>query len=230
MKNLTIKEYPSQERPMEKMVKLGVDSLSDIELLAILIGSGTREWNALDLANQILRTNKERPWLLKAGLEELQAYPGIGLTKSCRIIAGLELGRRLSQARDFNAISLSEPKTVANYFRSVYQGEDKEMFCTLFLDTKNRPVKMETVSLGILNQTLVHPREVFRTAIRQGAHSILLAHNHPSGDPEPSSEDLSITRRLIMAGKIIGIPVLDHVIVAESHYTSFRERGLLFTD
>lgn len=211
---------------MEKLLKHGESSLTDEELLAILIGSGLQGKNALDLAETLLRMGQGKAWLLKASLQELQALPGIGLSKSCRILAGLQLGRRLTEFRDFQAISLNSPVSVANYFSSVYLTEDREMFCEVLLDTKNKPIRMETISVGTLNRTMVHPREVFRPAIRQGANSLIVAHNHPSGDPEPSPEDIAITRRLEEAGKLLGIPLLDHIVIGRGKFVSLRQRGI----
>lgn len=223
---LTMKDYPLTDRPIEKMMDQGVDSLSDEELLAVLIGSGTKNENALELSDQLIRQQRNRTWLLKASVDELLALSGIGPTKACRILAGLELGKRLSQSRDFHQISLSSPKTVASYFRNLVQGEDREILCVLLLDVKNRPIRKIIVSVGTMEQTLIHPREVFRSAVRAGASGILLSHNHPSGDPEPSPEDIKVTRKLVEAGKILEIPVLDHVIVGDQSYISFKERGL----
>lgn len=224
---ITIKEYPKEERPMEKLSSRGVQALSDEELLAIIIGTGTREKNAIELAESLLRNMRERPWLLKATIEDLQAMPGIGLAKACRIVAGLQLGKRLTEQRNFQAISLNNPKTVANYFSAVYLTEDREMFCCVLLDTKNRPIANHIVSIGTLNTTLVHPREVFRPAIRASANAIILSHNHPSGDPEPSKEDILITKRLVEVGEIVGINVLDHVIVGDKNFVSLKQENLM---
>lgn len=224
---LSMKDYPESERPIEKMTEQGVDSLSDEELLAILIGNGTKTHNALELSDQLIRQQRNRTWLLKASINELMTLSGIGPTKACRIMAGLELGKRLNQTRNFYQISLSSPKTVAAYFRGLVQGEDREIFCILLLDVKNRPIRKTMVSIGTIQETLIHPREVFRSAVRAGASGILLSHNHPSGDPEPSPEDIRVTKRLVEAGKILDIPVLDHVIVADQSYLSFKERNLI---
>lgn len=226
-RGITIKEYPKEERPMEKLASRGVQALSDEELLAIIIGTGTREKNAVELAEYLLRNGRERPWLLKATIDDLQATPGIGLAKACRIIAGLQLGKRLTEQRNFQAISLNNPKTVANYFSAVYLTEDREMFCCVLLDTKNRPINNHIVSIGTLNSTLVHPREVFRPAIRASANAIILSHNHPSGDPEPSKEDIMITKRLVEVGEMVGINVLDHVIVGDKSFISLKQENLM---
>ncbi len=223
---ICMKEYPIRERPMEKLVERGREALSDEELLAILIGTGSRNKNALELADGILRQKRERSWLIKAGVEELKSYEGIGTSKSCRIIAGIELGLRLSRAKNFYSISLNSPKTVANYLKSLYAGEEREIFCTIFLDSKNKPIGREIISIGTLNQTMVHPREVYRAAISNGACSIMISHNHPSGDPEPSQEDILVTKRLAKVGDLVGIPVLDHLIIGKEDYISLKQRGV----
>ncbi len=226
-RNLTIKEYPSHDRPMEKLVGRGKEALSDEELLAILIGSGTPSRNALEVADAILRRDKLRTWILTATVEELTDFDGVGRTKACRIIAGLELGKRLTSARSFQAMSLSSPRTVFNYLSTLFKGEKQERFICLYLDAQNRPFRQSLISLGTLTQTLVHPREVFRGAIRSGANAILVAHNHPSGDPEPSWEDISITKRLREVGDIVGIPLIDHMVIGEKAYVSMKERKIL---
>lgn len=223
---MRMREFVPSERPMEKLVSRGRPALSDEELLAILIGSGTKKQNALSLAGSVLRQDQVRTWLLSASVEELTAFEGIGRTKACRIIAGLELGKRLGSFQAFREISLSSVASVYAYLKKVYAGLLQEHFIVLFVDAKNRPFRKEVVSMGTLNQTLVHPREVFRAAVRAGANALLLAHNHPSGDPEPSPEDISVTRRLAEAGEILGIPILDHLVVGDGRFVSFRERGL----
>ena len=227
IRNLTIKEYPSYDRPMEKLVGRGKEALSEEELLAILIGSGTPSRNALELADTILRQDKLRTWILTATVEELTNFEGIGPAKACRIIAGLELGKRLNTTRSFQAISLSTPRSVFHYLSTLFQGEKQEHFVCLYLDAQNRPFRQSLISLGTLTQTLVHPREVFRGAIRSGANAILVAHNHPSGDPEPSWEDISITKRLDKVGEIVGIPLIDHMVVGEKAYVSMKERKII---
>lgn len=227
MEGFTIKEIPTGDRPMERLVSRGIGALSDEELLAILIGTGTRKQNALELAAAMLRSKEKRDRLLNTTVEELMEYPGIGRTKACRIAAGLALGKRLAERRDFGGISVGNPRSVADYFASVYRDEQREIFCAILVDTKNRPIRHEVISVGTLNSTVVHPREVFRPAIRAGASSVILSHNHPSGDPEPSAEDVAVTRRLSETGELVGIPVLDHVIVGRGGYVSLKQRGLM---
>lgn len=227
MDNYTIKEISKNDRPMEKMYKYGVEALSDSELLAILIGSGNKEKNAIYLADEILKVKFKDKNLLHSTVEKLMEIRGIGLSKACRILAGLELGKRLNKIQKFNDIAISSPDTVANYLFEFYRDSYKEEFVILLLDTKNKVSRTKTVSIGSINQTLVHPREVFRYAIMENSNSIILSHNHPSGDPTPSKEDIAITMRLCKAGKLIGINVLDHIIIGNGKYISFREKNLI---
>lgn len=227
MEKITIKEIPVEDRPMEKLVRYGAEYLSDEELLAILIGTGTRDSNAIECADALLKKKFSKNWLLKASIYELREVQGIGTVKACRIIAGLTLGKRLTEKRDFNKISLTDPKTVANYFFNVYSTETREIFCCILLDTKNKPISNEIISIGTLNATLVHPREVFRRAIHAGANSIIVAHNHPSGDPMPSDEDIKLTKRLVDSGKIIGIEILDHIVVGNQKYISMKQHKMM---
>lgn len=227
MYNVTMKELPESERPMEKMMRRGSDGLSDAELLAIVIGTGTPRANAVELADAILRKRMKRSWLLKANVHELMAQEGIGQTKACRIVAGLSLGRRLTEQKNYEQLQLCDPRTVYHFFRTIYEPEERELFCVIFMDIKKRPIGYDIISVGTLSNTLVHPREVFRAAIQMGSHGLILSHNHPSGDPEPSSDDVAITKRLSEVGKLVGIPILDHVIAGDGCYVSFQERRLL---
>lgn len=227
MNNYTIKEISKNDRPMEKMLNYGVDTLSDNELLAILIGSGTKRKNAIMLADDLLKFKMNGKSLLHTSLEKLMEIDGIGLSKATRILAGLELGKRLSKSDLQSKISLDSPKTVANFLYEHFRDSFKEEFCILLLNTKNHVIAVQTVSIGTLNQSLVHPREVFRYAILKNANSIILSHNHPSGDPTPRREDILVTERLIKAGEYIGIKVIDHIIVGNARYISLREKDLI---
>lgn len=222
----TIKELRAENRPMEKLMTYGVMTLSNQELLAIILGSGTRGKNAISLSEYILNTLGARELLFKS-FEDLLAIDGIGPAKACRMLASLEFGRRLSGINNFEKISLNSPDSVANYLYDYYRHIDREEFIVILLDTKNKIIRVETVSTGTLNKSIVHPRDVFRRAISYNANSVILAHNHPSGDPEPSREDLDITSRLIDVGKLIGINVLDHIVVGLNRYVSIREKNLI---
>ena len=227
MNNYTIKEISKNDRPMEKLYNYGKDVLSDSELLAIILGSGHKNKNAIFLADEILKVYFKDKNLLFASTDQLMEINGIGLSKASRIIASLELGKRLSKYETMNNMSLTSPDSVANYLFDHFRDSYREEFLILILDTKNKIKASKTVSIGSINQTLVHPREVFRFAITNNANSIILSHNHPSGDPSPSHEDILITKRLQEAGKLIGIKVLDHIIIGHDRYISLREKKII---
>ncbi|WP_297377814.1 DNA repair protein RadC [uncultured Helcococcus sp.] len=227
MNNYTIKEISKNDRPMEKLYNYGKEVLSDSELLAIILGSGHKNKNAIFLADEILKVYFKDKNLLFASIDQLMEINGIGLSKASRIIASLELGKRLSKYETMNNISLTSPDSVANYLFDHFRDSYREEFLILILDTKNKIKASKTVSIGSINQTLVHPREVFRFAITNNANSIILSHNHPSGDPSPSHEDILITKRLQEAGKLIGIKVLDHIIIGHDRYISLREKKII---
>lgn len=227
MNNYTIKEISKNDRPMEKLYNYGKEVLSDSELLAIILGSGHKNKNAIFLADELLKVYFKDKNLLFASIDQLMEINGIGLSKASRIIASLELGKRLSKYETKNNMSLTSPDSVANYLFDHFRDSYREEFLILILDTKNKIKASKTVSIGSINQTLVHPREVFRFAITNNANSIILSHNHPSGDPSPSHEDILITKRLQEAGKLIGIKVLDHIIIGHDRYISLREKKII---
>lgn len=224
---LGIKDMPEADRPIEKLIRLGVKALSDEELAAILIGTGTKRKSALELATSLLRQRQPKAALLQTTAEELMRFEGVGRTKACRILAGVQLGKRLSEEQAFFSITLSNPQSIANYFQTYYADEQREHFCVILVNAKLKPVRTVLISIGSLTQARVHPREVFQPAVRIGCAGIVLSHNHPSGDPEPSPQDIAITRRLVECGKLLGIEVYDHVIVGKAHYVSLRERHLM---
>lgn len=225
-----IKDMPSDARPREKLAALGAEQLNDHELLAIILGNGTRETSALELANQLLDTYHGLRRLRDATLEELVQVKGVGKAKAATIQAALEIGRRI--ARDIETkFLIQSPEDVQEYAEAVLvqemRGYDREHFLVMYLDRKGGVITRENVSVGGLHSSIVHPREVFKTAVKRSAASIILAHNHPSGDPTPSRQDIDITRRLTEAGQIMGIQILDHVIIGEQTYCSFKEKGLI---
>lgn len=216
------------ELPRERLLRCGPESLSSSELIAIILGTGNKQKTVHDLSKDLLAS-------LPSGLkdldqitaEELKMLEGIGDGKACQIIASVELGRRVYQDHHMNISKISSPSDVADLLMSELRYKKQEHFKTLLLDTKNQVVAVETITIGTLNASLVHPREVFNKAIRKACNGIILVHNHPSGHPEPSQEDLVLTERLVESGKIIGIGILDHVIIGDGKYFSFKERGLL---
>ena len=219
----TIKELPKVERPREKLIQYGPEKLSNSELLAIILRSGTKQENVIELANKILKrfNAKELPNLAFADLKD---YPGLGPDKACEIVACFELGKRL--LKDKKAEIYLKPKEIWEELKDL-RDHKKEHFIIFYLDSRNQEIKREIISVGSLNANLVHPREVFEPAVRHLAAQIVLAHNHPSGDPEPSKDDLEITKRLIESGKILGIEVVDHIIITKTGFISFKEKNLL---
>lgn len=220
---MKIKDLPKIERPREKLEKYGPERLSDSELLAILLRTGSEGINVVELAGKILR-KFSGIGLTRASVIELKNTFGLGSAKACEISACFELGRRLLQNKQ-SALILS-PKDVWDELRDI-RDHKKEHFIIFFLDSRNQEIKREIVSVGSLNTNLVHPREVFEPAVRYLAAQIVVAHNHPAGDSSPSQEDLEITKQLVGAGKILGIELKDHVIVSKTDFFSFKEHKLL---
>jgi len=218
-----IKDLPKVERPREKLMQYGPEKLSNSELLAVLLRSGKKGENVVELANKILKRFKadKLPYLT---FDELKDYPGLGPAKACEIVACFELGKRLLKGK--KARIYLKPKEVWEELKDIRDNK-KEHFVIFYLDSRNQEIKREIISVGSLNANLVHPREVFEPAVRNLAAQIILAHNHPSGDPEPSEDDLTITKRLVEVGKILGIEVVDHIIVAKNEYLSFKDKNLL---
>lgn len=223
--NLTIKDLPRDVRPRERLAAAGPQSLSTSELLAIILGTGTRSESALALAGRLLSPSGLR-YLVEASLEELSALKGIGPAKAAQIKAALELGKRMVASTGAVRPSVCSPEDAGNLVMEDMRYLDRESFRVILLDTKNHVLGIETVSLGSLNASIVHPREVFRHAIRRSAAAIILVHNHPSGDPTPSREDLEVTRRIRDAGELLGIGVLDHLVIGDNRFISLKEKEL----
>jgi DNA repair protein RadC len=219
----TIKELPKVERPREKLMQYGPEKLSNSELLAILLRSGKKGENVLELANKILkRFSKDN--LPNLTFNDLKDYSGLGPAKACEIVACFELGKRL--LKDKKAEIYLTPKEIWEELKDL-RDHKKEHFVIFYLDSRNQEIKREIISVGSLNANLVHPREVFEPAVRNLAAQIILAHNHPSNDPEPSEDDLEITKRLVESGKILGIEVIDHIIITKIGFISFKEKNLI---
>ena len=218
-----IKDLPKVDRPREKLEKYGPEKLSNSELLAILLRTGGKGLNVIEMSRKILG-KFSGSGLARANFKELKNTFGLGAAKACEIIACFELGRRFLQNKK-SRIYLT-PKDVWNELKDVRDNK-KEHFVIFFLDARNQEIKREIISVGSLNANLVHPREVFEPAIRHIAAQIILAHNHPSGDAEPSEDDLEITKRLSEAGKILDIELIDHIIVTKNNYFSFKENNLI---
>lgn len=224
----TIKKMPESERPREKMLTYGCQSLSNAELLAIILSTGTKDKTAIDLASGILNMSNEGLRSLRdCTIEELRQIKGVGLAKASQIIAAVELGKRIALTTKVNNYKIKSPDDVSNLLMEEMRYLNKEVFNILLLNTKHDLIAIENISIGSLNSSIVHPREVFNRAIKRSSSAIILAHNHPSGDPKPSGEDINITKRLIEAGNIIGINVLDHLIIGDGIYFSMKEQNLI---
>jgi DNA repair protein RadC len=227
-KKYTIKELPVTERPREKLYSHGPSALSNEELLAIIIRTGNKKDSAIDIARKILsRDNRGLVYLRDTTLQELMETKGVGECKAAQILAAIELGKRLNYKEALNKVRINEPSTIANLYMDEMRYLQKEHFRIVLLDTKNQIIVTEEISVGTLNASIVHPRDVFKAAIKRNSNAMILIHNHPSGDPTPSNEDMNITNRLIDAGNLIGIKVLDHIIIGDNRYISFKEKNLI---
>ncbi|EIJ79039.1 hypothetical protein PB1_15814 [Bacillus methanolicus PB1] len=225
--SLMIRDFPEDERPRERFIQSGPESLSNHEILAILLRTGTKEESVLQLANRLL-THFEGLRLLKdATLEEITAIKGIGKAKAIQVLAAVELGRRIANLSYDDRYVIRSPEDGAKYLMNDLRFLSQEHFVCLYLNTKNQVLHRQTIFIGSLNASIVHPREVFKEAFRRSAASIICAHNHPSGDPTPSREDIEVTKRLAECGKIIGIDLLDHLVIGENKYVSLKEKGYL---
>lgn len=222
----TIKQLPPELRPRERLLAAGPSALSDSELLGLLFGIGSREKTAVELAGEVISEAGGLHGLYDVSVHELVQVNGIGEAKACIILAAVELGRRIGQVRNPGRPVISSPADVERLLRGRIANLDRENFVVVLLNTKNEVIETSTVSVGTLSASLVHPREVFKPAVRASAASVVLAHNHPSGKVEPSREDREVTRRLGEAAGILGIEVLDHVIVGDGYF-SMKEHGML---
>lgn len=225
---LSIQHLPKEERPRERLMHHGAEALSTVELIAILLGSGTKAKPVLQLAQEILAQFGSLAQLAEATVEELQQIKGIGTTKAIQFKAALSLGLRLSRQVILPGTRLDQPTSVYHLLKDVIRDEKRELFIVILQDVKQCLICYEVVSVGTLSNSLVHPREVFYPAIRHKAASLILAHNHPSGDPEPSLQDYRVTELLIEAGQLIGIPINDHLIIGHQGYVSLRKKGVNF--
>lgn len=225
-KSFTIHDLPEGERPRERLVNFGEQALSAQELLQLILGRGVAGESVAVTAQRLLAQFGSLQELSEASIEELSSIKGIGLAKASQIKAAFEIGRRLStQVSSYKSKELSDPEKVYRLVKSKLRDYHKEHFYIICLNSKNYSVA--EVSIGSLNASIVHPREVFAEAIKSKAASVIFAHNHPSGDPEPSQDDLLLTKKLVESGKILGIEVLDHIIVAHDNFFSFKNKGMI---
>lgn len=222
-----LRDLPMEERPRERMMEFGPGALSNAELLAILFRTGTRSESAIHMAQRVLSEIGGIRGLVDLSLDEMIQIKGIGPAKAIELKAGIELGRRLAKSRLPESETVRSPQVVAELLMEQMRYLQKEHFVCIFLNTKNHIIAQETLSIGSLNASIVHPREVFRAAIKCSSASVVCAHNHPSGDPTPSAEDIRMTSRLCEAGEIVGIDVLDHIVIGDGKFVSLKEQGLM---
>lgn len=222
-----LREMPEEERPREKLVSKGAEALSNVDLLAIILHTGIRHESVVHLAERLLSETEGLARLSTLSPQELSKVKGIGLTKAVTIVATFELSRRLAALKGEEKYVIHGPRDAVSLVMSRLRYLQKEHFMVLLLSTKNHVLAQPTISIGSLNASIVHPREVFREAINYSAAGVILIHNHPSGDPSPSQEDVSLTKKLVEAGKMLDIAVLDHVVIGDGKYVSFKEKGII---
>ena len=223
----TIKDLDQDDRPREKLIKYGADLLTDEELLAIIIATGNKEKNVIELSKEILDTFSYED-LADIEVAELTHINGIKNAKACSIVASLRLGKRIAQkVMEREIIKIEKSEDIYNYLKNELANKENEYFYAILLNTKNVIISKEVISKGTLDASLVHPREAFKTAIKKSAKSIIFVHNHPSGDVNPSKHDFLTTRNLVDAGNILDIKVLDHIIIGDNDYYSFKKENLI---
>jgi DNA repair protein RadC len=221
-----IHDIPEEERPRERLIRNGAESLSNAELLGIILRTGSREENVVNLCSRIL-TEYSIKQLSLANVSRLMQVHGIGKAKAAQIAAVFEIARRLETFVEEPKRKVCSPKDVYTLMYPKMREQKKEKFITLCLDTKNQIIKEEVVSIGSLNASIVHPREVFKSALLESSASVIMVHNHPSGDPSPSREDIMVTEKMVEGGKLLGIDVLDHIIIGEGRYVSLKDEGFV---
>lgn len=226
--HITMKEMPESEQPMEKCFRYGAQTLSDAELLAVILRNGTKNMTALQLA-QLFLSKKDRNLLnlISIPMDDMQKIPGIGQVKAAQLKCIAELAGRITKTSRLKSVKLNEPNSIAAYYMESLRHESKEKLLLAMFDAKSNLLGDEIISVGTVTNSLVSPREVFLKALEYKAVHIVLLHNHPSGDPAPSEADKHVTRRIMECGNILGIALADHIIIGDNRYISFRENGLL---
>ena len=219
---------PLEDRPREKLSLRGAQNLTDAELLAILLRTGSKGKSVIQIAQELIKKNGNLAVLASNSFSQMTRISGIGNDKAAALLAAFELSRRIqSQSKWFSDKKISSPGEVADIFIPILKDELKERFIVVCLNSANKIIKYEVISVGNLNSSIVHPREVFKVAIENNSASIILIHNHPSGNPDPSNEDIAITKKIVETGTIMSIPVFDHIIIAGKNFTSFVEKRLI---
>lgn len=223
MSRIMIKDIPLSERPRERLLKYGKESLSNEELLSIILKTGTKNYSVKELSNHILKNFKNIKEMKYITINKLTEINGIGEVKAIELLAALELGKRVYYIEQKEKALLNSSKKIYEYFKNIFIEEYQECFYALYLDTKSKLISYKLLFKGTVNSSCVHPREVFKNAFLESAYSIIVIHNHPSGDPTPSNEDIKVTETLMKIGKIMAIPVVDHIIIGNNQYYSFYE-------
>lgn len=226
-KAIKIMDLPKNERPRERLLRYGVENLSNSELLAIILRSGSKKENIITLSSRIIKERGGLSGLLNSTIDDFINLHGIGEAKAAQLIAISELSKRFKSYKDGDEYKISQPKDAAEFVMEEMRSLKQEHLKVVMLNTKNTVIFVKDVSIGSLNSSIVHPREVFCDAIKRNSASIVICHNHPSGDPSPSNEDINITYRLKDCGKLLGIDLLDHIIIGNGRYTSLKEKGIL---
>jgi DNA repair protein RadC len=224
---VTIRDLPEEERPRERLAKYGPEAVSTAELIAILLRTGSARESALGLAEQLLSRFGSLKAIANASVEKLAEIKGVGLAKAAQLKAAFELGKRLATSGDEARVTIRSPQDAADLVMEDLRYRDREHFEIILLDTRNRVLKLRTVAVGGLNANRVEPREIFKEAIAHSAAAVILVHNHPSGDPAPSADDRLLTKRLVEAGQLVGIQVLDHLIIGDGRFVSLKEKGVI---
>ncbi|KPC77828.1 hypothetical protein ADL26_01020 [Thermoactinomyces vulgaris] len=224
---MLLRDVPEEERPRERMIRLGPNYVSNAELIALLLRTGSTGESVMTLAQRVLNKGGGLKGLTRLSLQELMGIHGIGPAKAIQLMAGIELGQRISRMMPEDRHAIRSPDDAACYVMDELRFLQQEHFICLYLNTKYRVIDKKCIFKGSLNTSVVHPREIFHEAIRCSAAAIICVHNHPSGDPTPSTEDLLVTERLVEVGKLLGIDVVDHLIIGDQTYFSMKEKGLI---
>lgn len=226
--NVRINDIPINERPIERLMRFGVDTLTNAELIAILLRSGTRGENVISISTRLLSQLNGLDGLLDVSIDEISKIKGIKTVKACQLIAMIELFKRFRTLKSQGTeIKISSPKDISELLINEMDGLSQEVLKLILLNTKNIVIGNMDIFKGTLNSSIVHPREIFREAVKRGSANIIVCHNHPSGDPTPSKEDINITLRLKQCGDIMGIGLLDHIIIGNNQYVSLKEKGII---
>lgn len=224
---MKVKELSLTERPREKALQYGLDQLSNRELLALILRSGTKGYNALEIADQVLALRSTLGEVSVLNQQELITIPGINKIKAIEVLATFELGRRVTRDQILHKVCIEEPQDIVDWLNQEIGFQQQEHFMVLFLNQRNQLMSFKTMFIGTLTQANVHPREIYKEAMQQGCAKIICVHNHPSGDPTPSKADIDLTKVIVETGKMIAIPMMDHIIVAGNNYISFRQKRLI---